>query len=176
MSNGRKSGSTVTYIKHHSDRSMTFSLIYMKPNPPRYVSNRRTFDEWGGGGYGDPRGSRVHNGIDFLIGYRSIVCSMSSGIVSKIGKCYRGDEFKYVEVIDSIGNHIRHFYIEPTVDIGQTIRIGQSIGSAQNLAKRYKADDCHTSDMPNHIHFEIVKEGTLYTKKQFINPDFYCFT
>ena len=154
---------------------MTFSLIYMKPNPPRYVANRRTFDEWGGGGYGDPRGSRVHNGIDFLVGHNSIICSMSSGTVSKIGMCYRGDEFRYVEVIDSQGNHIRHFYIKPTVDVGQKIAIGHPIGYAQNLSKRYRADDNHTKDMPNHIHFEIVQAGTLYTGKQFINPDFYRF-
>lgn len=155
---------------------MTASITYLPPLPEKSSAKLRGSDEWGSGHFMAPRGNRKHNGIDFLVPPLSTVYSTVTGIVTKLGICYRGGQFRYVQVDDIDGYHVRHFYVDPSVEVGDIVNIGDPIGRAQNLTKRYPADQNHKEAMPNHIHLEIVRPGTLYSGKEFINPDLYIFT
>lgn len=154
---------------------MTASIQYIPPNPKAVIAELRDRDEWGAGYFGAPRGTRNHNGIDFLVEPLSMVCSTVTGTITKIGTCYRGAEYRYVQVDDEEGNHIRHFYVYPSLEVGSRVNKGTPIGKAQDLSIRYPKDDNHKEAMPNHVHLEIVREGTLYNTKEFINPDLYVF-
>jgi murein DD-endopeptidase MepM/ murein hydrolase activator NlpD len=133
----------------------------------------RGSDCWGAGHFGASRGSRTHNGKDILVPAGSQVLSVASGIVTKLGWCYSGEGYRYVEVSDDRGNRVRHFYVSPHVEIGVVIESGDLIGVSQDLACKYQADSCMPIDMPNHVHLEVMS-GT--NSKTFFDPDEYEFT
>ena len=154
---------------------MTASIQYLPAAIEKTNAHHRGSDEWGSGHFMAPRGTRDHHGIDFLVSESSIVYSMVTGTVTKLGTCYRGAQYRYVQVDDDNGNHVRMFYIMPSVLVGDLVKMGQNIGVAQNLADRYPADFSHSKSMPNHVHLEVVKKGTLFSGKEFIDPDLYIF-
>jgi len=119
-------------------------------------------DAAGEGHYGASRGSRTHNGIDYVVRKGDAILSPVSGIVTKHGYPYRDDlSWRYVQITDAAEYEHRIFYLTPKVDISATVIEGQTvIGYAQAISERYP-----DQDMINHIHLEIKFHGG------YINPD-----
>ena len=137
-------------------------------------------DAEGDGSYGAKRGSRKHNGIDLKCRPGSTVLSPVTGTVTKLGYPYlngRGGfndgegAYRYVQVSTDRGtpdvkNH-RMFYVEPSVKLGDRVRAGQIIGSAQDVPRRYdELDDdgsvLNASVMQTHVHYEIMSKGRTF--------------
>ncbi|MDJ0922272.1 MAG: M23 family metallopeptidase [Henriciella sp.] len=97
----------------------------------------RALDAYGAGGFNASRGSRVHQGLDYLFDPGEIVTSPVSGTVLRIGVVYLGTEFKLVEIETKEQLKLRILYVEPSVESGQSIEAGQLIGRAQNIGLRY---------------------------------------
>lgn len=122
----------------------------------------RQSDKFGSGAYNAPRGSRKHKGLDFACYPGSLVVSLSSGVVTKIGYPYKGDfNLRHIEITDPGGLLLRYLYVSPLVDEGDMVTAWQTIlGSAQSLQYRY-------SGITGHVHFDIKKNG------EYINPNDY---
>lgn len=148
---------------------MTLTVKHRKPVEP---ANRRVSDEWGQGHYGAPRGTRTHNGIDFLMPADSDVLSTVTGTVTKVGFAYAGESYRYVEVSALDGFKVRHFYVQPGVAIGQSVVRGDTIGYCQDLAKKFPGDENRRA-MPNHVHIEVFK--IVDGDRQYTDPDQYDF-
>lgn len=84
------------------------------------------------------------------------------GSVTKIGICYLGDtKYRYIQITDSLPprNNYRLFYVRPRegLALGDEVAPWKSIGTAQNIAARYKG-----SGMRPHIHYEIRTQDGEY--------------
>jgi murein DD-endopeptidase MepM/ murein hydrolase activator NlpD len=128
----------------------------------------RVVDNWGQGHYGAPRGSRKHKGKDFACYPGSIIRSVKSGIVTKIGYPYDDDndhdgkpDFTYVEITDTNGCKARYFYVKPCIAKGEWAYRGDVIGETQELGKKYEG-------ITEHMHFEVKNEDGI-----FFDPDYY---
>lgn len=109
----------------------------------------RLRDKWGAGYYGASRGSRTHNGVDFVYELNEVVHSLVEGTVTKVGYAYADDlSYRYVEVQDGSGRYCRHFYVDPSVRVGCMVFVGTAIGTAQDTGKRYPG-------ITPHVHFEV---------------------
>lgn len=119
-------------------------------------------DAAGDGRYGAPRGERSHNGIDYECTPGAPVLSVVSGTVSKLGYCYGDDlSWRYVEIRAVDGLKHRLFYVDPLVEIGDTVDSMTPIGRAQDISKRYP-----DRGMLPHVHYELKDlDGN------FINPE-----
>lgn len=122
----------------------------------------RLRDSWGAGYYGASRGSRTHNGVDFVYKAGETVTSLAAGQVTKVGYPYGDDlSYRYVEITDRNGFRCRHFYVSPDVDVGLGVSVGTGIGRIQDTGKRYPDITCH-------LHFEVFKiEGG---KRKYYDP------
>lgn len=113
----------------------------------------RTHDTYGLGAFGASRdgGSRKHEGVDYQAEAGQVVAAPISGYVTKIGAAYAGDsDLKFVEITnDAIGYTARAFYVDPTVEVGDTVRLGQQIGTAHSLQSKYPGG------MTDHVHLEV---------------------
>jgi len=99
-------------------------------------------------------GSRAHEGVDYDARPGQSIASPISGFVARIGYAYPGDErFKYVE-IDNPALHFdaRVFYVDPSVETGQPVALGDRIGTAHSLQARY-------AGITDHVHLEIAERG-----------------
>lgn len=115
----------------------------------RTLCKVRGLDAFGSGEYRASRGSRVHNGIDYVAHVDSTILSPVNGRVTKLGYPYGDDlSFRYVQITDYDDNDWRIFYVFPEVIMGQDILVDDLIGSVQDLGKRYKG-------ITSHIHLEI---------------------
>jgi murein DD-endopeptidase MepM/ murein hydrolase activator NlpD len=101
----------------------------------------RGFDDYGFGHYGASRdgGSRSHAGLDYVATAGQRVLAPLSGYVTKIGYTYVGDtDLRYVEIRNpALRYKARVFYVDPSVDVGQTVRLGDTVGRAHTLQERY---------------------------------------
>ena len=61
-----------------------------------------------------------------------------------------GDDLKYryVQVTSKDGYHVRYFYIDPSVKVGDKILVGDKLGVMQELGRRYP-------HITPHFHLEI---------------------
>lgn len=110
-------------------------------------------DKYGSGYYGAPRGNRTHQGIDLAAQVGSSVLSNIAGKVTKLGYAYTDDpSYRYVQVTSAEGLDYRFFYVEPGVELGDTVRVDDELGVVQNLGRRYDG-------ITPHIHFEVKKAG-----------------
>ena len=119
---------------------------------------KRGTDDFGSGAFEASRGNRRHKGIDYACYPGTIIQSPVIGTVTKLGYPYSDDlSFRYVEITShgSTGRH-RLFYVEPSVELEQVIKIGDIIGHAQDIAGRYNTAE---KTMKNHIHYEIISKG-----------------
>jgi len=124
---------------------------------------KRECDNWGCGYFGASRGSRTHNGIDYLINKYALVLSPVSGTVTKVGFPYSNDlSYRYIQITDNAGFKHRVFYVNPSVFVGDVVEENQVIGSAQNLDKRYKG-------IPNHVHYEIKRNKEYFNPEEYFN-------
>lgn len=111
----------------------------------------RGSDAFGSGEFLASRGTRKHQGMDYLAFAGSKVHSLKSGKVTKLGYPYADDlNYRYVEVTDEFGYRLRYYYVSPLVELGDSVNCGDIIGEVQNLDSRYKG-------IPNHVHFEIKR-------------------
>lgn len=116
----------------------------------------RGHDRFGDGYFHASRsgGVRQHEGVDYDSQAGQEVAAPISGYVSRIGYAYPGDErFKYVEIDNpALRLAARVFYVDPAVAIGQSVELGESIGTAHSLQKRY-------AGITDHVHLEIEERG-----------------
>lgn len=126
---------------------------------------KRGQDAWGSGAFGASRGTRSHKGIDYCCYPDTAIESPVDGTVTKLGYPYSDDlSFRYVEVTDSNKYRHRLFYVAPLVVKGEEIIAGKIVGTAQDIAGRYR--DESKPAMTNHVHYEI-----LDTDKTPVNPE-----
>jgi murein DD-endopeptidase MepM/ murein hydrolase activator NlpD len=99
-------------------------------------------------------GRRAHEGVDYDSSPGQPVIAPISGYVSKIGFAYPGDtRLRYVEIDNpALKLTARAFYIDPAVHEGESVRLGQQIGTALSLQRRYPG-------ITNHVHLEIAERG-----------------
>jgi biotin carboxyl carrier protein len=116
----------------------------------------RGHDDFGDGYFGARRdgGSRDHEGVDYQAAAGQDVRAPMSGYVTKVGYAYAGDtDLKFVEITNpALGYAARAFYVTPTVELGQTVRLGQSVGKVESLQGHYPG-------ITNHVHLEILAPG-----------------
>lgn len=115
---------------------------------------QRTSDAYGYGVFGAPRdgGSRPHLGVDFKATAGQAVKAPISGYVTKIGFAYAGDSnLKFVEISNpALHYKARVFYVNPTVEVGDVVHLGQAIATAHTLQDKYP------NGMTDHVHLEIT--------------------
>jgi murein DD-endopeptidase MepM/ murein hydrolase activator NlpD len=116
----------------------------------------RLHDAFGNGEYGASRdgGSRHHEGVDYTADADQAVAAPISGFVTKIGYAYGGDDsLRFVEITNpAIGYVARAFYVNPSVAVGQTLRLGETIGTVASLQSHYPG-------ITDHVHLEVMKSG-----------------
>jgi murein DD-endopeptidase MepM/ murein hydrolase activator NlpD len=116
----------------------------------------RDHDTFGGGGFGASRdgGVRSHEGVDYAATAGQAVLSPISGFVTKIGYAYAGDDsLRFVEISNpALGYVARTFYVDPTVTVGQALRLGERIGTVVSLQDHYPG-------ITDHVHLEISRGG-----------------
>lgn len=116
----------------------------------------RGHDDFGDGNFGARRdgGAREHEGVDYTATPGQDVRAPISGYVTKIGFAYAGyTDLKFVEITNpALGYVARAFYVDPGVEVGQTVRLGQAIGTDQSLQKHYPG-------ITDHVHLEIMEPG-----------------
>jgi murein DD-endopeptidase MepM/ murein hydrolase activator NlpD len=114
----------------------------------------RGHDAYGDGEFGASRdgGSRDHEGVDFIAAANQPVDAPISGYVTKIGFAYAGDnDLKFVEITNpALRYAARVFYVDPSVEVGQTVALGTPIGRHHSLAAKYPGG------MTDHVHLEIL--------------------
>lgn len=119
----------------------------------------RTHDAFGDGWFGAvrDRGSRPHEGVDYTGRPGQTVVAPIAGVVSKIGKAYADDNIlQFVELTNPLTGYVaRVFYVFPTVNVGQTIALGQSIGDLATLQFRYPG-------ITNHVHLELMDHARRF--------------
>ena len=123
-------------------------------NPTRHPT--RVEDDFGSGAFDASRdgGSRRHRGVDYLANAGQTVAAPISGYVTKIGYAYDDDQnLRFVELSNAaLGYVARVFYVDPSVEVGQTVRLGRPIGVARTLQSRYPG-------IGDHVHLEISRPG-----------------
>ena len=117
----------------------------------------RLHDAYGDGEFGARRdgGSRRHEGVDYMAKAGQDVDAPISGYVTKIGYAYAGDQdLKFVEITNpALRYSARVFYVNPKVEVGETVVIGQRIATAHSLQRKYPGG------MTDHVHLEIIDRG-----------------
>jgi murein DD-endopeptidase MepM/ murein hydrolase activator NlpD len=115
---------------------------------------QRTSDTYGYGVFGAPRdgGTRPHLGVDFKAVAGQAVKAPISGFVSKIGYAYAGDTvLKFVEITNpALRYKARVFYVNPDVEVGDAVHLGQAVGTSHTLQDKYPGG------MTDHVHLEIT--------------------
>jgi murein DD-endopeptidase MepM/ murein hydrolase activator NlpD len=117
----------------------------------------RTHDAYGYGEFGASRdgGSRRHEGVDFKAHAGQNVEAPISGYVTKIGYAYPGDQtLRFVEITNpALKYEARVFYVDPKVEVGDSVAVGDPIGRAHSLQKKYPGG------MTDHVHLELMDHG-----------------
>ncbi len=116
----------------------------------------RATDAFGCGEFGAPRDGdeRRHEGVDYISTVGQVVKAPISGFVTRIGYAYADDRFlRFVEINNPALHYTsRVFYVLPSVAEGQAVRLGQPVGWAMSLQRRYPG-------ITNHVHLEIERRG-----------------
>lgn len=117
----------------------------------------RQTDAYGEGRFHATRdgGEREHEGVDYVATAGQAVEAPISGYVSKIGYAYPDDPtLRYVEIDNpALRLTARVFYVDPKVEVGDTVAVGHPIGQAHSLQHRYPLG------ITDHVHLEIEERG-----------------
>ena len=110
-------------------------------------------DAYGSGEFGASRTGHVHAGVDYVASAGQRVFAPISGYVTRIGHPYQDDaSFRYVEITNNVtGYKARVMYVGPEVREGETVTLGEEIGRAQTLQRRYPRG------ITDHVHLEIAR-------------------
>jgi murein DD-endopeptidase MepM/ murein hydrolase activator NlpD len=127
--------------------------------PTRPYRGLRNTDIYGSGAFGASRGSRKHAGLDIIAQPGDDVVSPLDGRVVRIGLAYYGSVLGSLH-IQGVGEYadarIKLLYVEPDVDVNATVRRGQHIGQAQDVASYWHEKSPRSGTMKNHIHIELM--------------------
>lgn len=144
----------------------------------KILAVERGSDKHGSGAFGASRGDRIHKGIDYACYPGSRCLSVTCGKVTKIGYPYSQEDpkigwpkwkvkkhnlkkaMRYVQITDSKDYHLRYMYLDPTVILGQEVKVDDILGITQDLITVYPG-------MTGHVHFDVKKDG------EYINPNDY---
>jgi peptidoglycan LD-endopeptidase LytH len=117
---------------------------------------QRGHDDYGSGEFGASRdgGGRRHEGVDYVSTPGQSVTAPISGYVTKVGYPYDGDsQLRYVEISNpALRYTARAFYVSPSVREGDAVQLGDVIGTAASLQRRY-------GGITDHVHLEILRAG-----------------
>lgn len=109
----------------------------------------RVRDAQGSGLYGARRGSRRHEGADYICEPGQAVFAPLSGTIVREAKPYDAGEFSGV-LIQGTYMDVKMFYLTVAPElIGQIVKRGQVIGEAQDISKKYPG-------ITPHVHLKIV--------------------
>lgn len=113
----------------------------------------RGFDAFGYGHFGASRdgGTREHKGVDYRAEAGQPVKAPISGYVTKIGSAYSSSpEYRYIEIRNpALRYEARVFYVDPDVRVGETVHLGDIIGTVRSLQLKYG------EAMTDHVHLEL---------------------
>jgi murein DD-endopeptidase MepM/ murein hydrolase activator NlpD len=118
----------------------------------------REHDDFGFGHYGASRdgGSREHEGVDYVGFAGQDVQAPIAGQVTRMGYAYSDFSHKYVEITNpSTGYVARVFYVDPDIAIGESVALGQKIGTLKTLQTKYRG-------ITDHVHLEIMRHGVRF--------------
>ena len=117
----------------------------------------RAVDAFGYGHFGASRdgGTRDHKGVDYKAAAGQPVKAPISGYITKIGSAYSSSpEYRYIEITNpALRYEARVFYVDPDVRVGETVRLGDTIGTVRSLKLKYG------EAMTDHVHLEIKAPG-----------------
>ncbi|MDK9723114.1 MAG: M23 family metallopeptidase [Rhodospirillales bacterium] len=116
-------------------------------------------DGWGDGRFGAGRADHIHRGVDIVVTPGQTVQSPVDGKVTRTDVSpYKGDDvYGGVEIETSDGHKVKMFYMKPDVKVGAPVKVGDPIGSAQDISKRYP--DKGNGPMAPHVHVEVWESG-----------------
>ena len=111
----------------------------------------RGTDKYGSGVFGADRdgGSRQHLGRDYIALPGDPGISPIKGKVTHIGKAYPDSDLDSIRIA-GCGIEVRILYIKPSVAVGQTVEMGETIGDVQDVSSRYPG-------ITGHVHVEVWK-------------------
>jgi murein DD-endopeptidase MepM/ murein hydrolase activator NlpD len=116
----------------------------------------RGHDAFGDGQFGASRdgGDRHHEGVDYVDTPGQDVVAPISGYVTKIGYAYDDDRrLRFIEITNpALKYTARAFYVAPSVREGDTVQLGDVIGRAESLQRRY-------GGITDHVHLEVMRQG-----------------
>ena len=127
----------------------------------------RGTDKFGNGAFGASRdgGARKHEGVDIVTIDGEPFYSLNEGVISKLGYVYKGNyTFRYVQVSKNNGEAWRYFYLQPEVELGLKIKVGDKLGVTQSLQFKYPG-------ITPHVHFEIMKNGEYIDPTEFVENE-----
>jgi len=108
-------------------------------------------DNWGGGHYGASRGSRSHDGVDYVSDSGQRVVAPMSGRVVRHSHPYADDlSFDGIVIRANDGAEVTVWYVDVSeaVKMNGMIAAGDYIGTAQDLTGRYP-------NITNHVHVRL---------------------
>ena len=110
-------------------------------------------DAYGSGAFGASRTGHIHAGVDYVAHAGQRVFAPIAGHVTRIGHPYSDDaSFRYVEITNpQTGYKARVMYVGPQVREGERVDLGEEIGRAQTLQRRYPRG------ITDHVHLEIAR-------------------
>lgn len=119
-----------------------------------------------------PRGTRLHNGVDFNVEASGDVYSPIFGKIVRVAVPYKSDDRFRGLVIEGMGRYVGYsvklFYLDPLKEIvGRTVKQGELIGTAQDLTIKYPG-------ITNHIHFEISFKRAQVDPSRFLEREESC--
>ena len=117
-------------------------------------------DPAGDGHFGSPRGSKHHQGTDFICTPGQQVYAPAKSIVIRNAYPYPKDTRYSGILLDAGWCLIKLFYLSPCLRKGVELWRGQLIGIAQDISLKYPGQG-----MTPHIHMELSKIST--------NPEHY---
>ena len=116
----------------------------------------REHDDFGYGHFGASRdgGAREHEGVDYVGVAGQDVIAPIAGEVTRMGYAYNTEPgLKYVEITNAaLGYKARVFYVNPSVAIGETVELGEKLGSLKTLQHKY-------AGITDHVHLELYDDG-----------------
>jgi murein DD-endopeptidase MepM/ murein hydrolase activator NlpD len=128
----------------------------------------RSHDNYGFGAFAASRdgGERRHEGVDYVSRPGQAVVEPMSGYVTRLGYAYSDDSgLRSIEITNPALNYVaRVLYVSPDVKLGQAVRLGQPLGKAQSLQKKYPGG------MTNHVHVQIAPEGRAWVNCEQLIP------
>mgnify|MGYP006266767179 FL=1 len=98
-------------------------------------------------GFGDPRGNRLHQGIDIKADRGTPVLAIAYGVVKRVKNGGNGGRQIWLTLDNEMTVFYAHLH-EQWVEEGEKVAAGQAIGSVGNTGNARNASP--------HLHFEII--------------------